>query len=98
MSADDWLECPFCNDKLKIWGNKLFEEGKKSFSEDEWDEYECLKEQIKEEFDGTPMREDYALGVNQETKLAFVIYGCCCQICDTSFNFKKDDIKPEFEE
>ena len=93
MSADNWRECPKCSKKLKDFIDKQSEVGKKGFTEDEWEEFETLKELVKEH-DNTPLREDYELGVGEDC-LAYVIYSGECQVCFATWSFKKEDIEQE---
>jgi len=94
MSANNWGECPLCKgvtkDKLKELQDKY---GKIS-----QEEYERLKEELDnekdDEYDGTPLREDYEQGVDNKG-YCYIIYSGVCQNCGASWQFRKENILPE---
>ncbi len=97
MSADNWAECPLCKDKrVKALKNLQGEYGKVS-----QEEYEKLKEGLDQEneseSEGTPLREDYEVGVDRIGQ-CYIIYSGVCQDCGASWQFKKMDILPEDDE
>lgn len=94
MSADNWAECPLCKSKRVKALKKLSDKYGKIPQED----YERLKEELDskhdDECEGTPLREDYEIGVD-EKGLCYVIYSGVCQYCGATWKFDKRDILPE---
>ncbi len=93
MSADRWSECVLCDFKMRQLKDKIYSTGIKSLTPEENDEYTVLKDSLKEN-DGTPLREDYEQGINEDGTL-FVVYSGVCQICGASWQFRTKDILPE---
>ena len=91
MSATNWAECPICENK-KI---EDIEKLNKSYGVVDKQTYEKLKEEMdksSDEFDGTPVREDYEIGLNDNGTL-YIIYSGFCQNCGAEWRFDKRDIK-----
>jgi len=95
MSADNWAECPLCKSKRAKALKKLEDKYGKVSQE----EYERLKEFLDnehndEQFEDTPLREDYEVGVS-DNGLGYVHYSGVCQLCGAAWEFNKTDILPE---
>lgn len=99
MSADNWAECPLCKNKTA----KALRDLKEQYGKISQEEYEKLKSEFKEEnsedpdYEDTPLREDYELGVDQKG-MCYVIYRGSCQTCAATWSFRRDDIFPEDSE
>jgi len=92
MSATNWSECPICNNKRIEDIDKL----KKAYGVVDKETYEKmikdLDDKTDDEFGGTPVREDYEIGLNDNGTL-YIIYGGVCQNCGAEWSFDKRDIK-----
>lgn len=94
MSADNWSECPLCKNKRV----KALKQLQDQYGKVSQEEYETLKEELdnqhEDEFDGTPLREDYEQGVNSKG-YCYIIYSGQCQNCGAHWRFRKENILPE---
>ena len=96
MSADNWSECPICKNKKKKDVEKL-QKAYGNISMEKFQEMvEELDNQEADEYDGTPLREDYEVGVSDDG-LAYIIYSGICQNCGASWQFDKRGIKNKEE-